>query len=212
MNKVALLGSTGAVGGQCLSQLLEQGYSVRVLVRDANKLAPADRERVELVEGNALQRDDIERLLDGIDHVLFAIGVDKHSPEDLCTDVTRHVLEVLRSKGGGRFIWCGGGSTLVEQDQITFGARFVNFYAKHFLGLRHRDKDHQYALLQQYQDIDWVGVRPLQIRDAEKTQSYEVGFIPFSGASWISFADVAHAMISMLDNDDWLRQAPVVRY
>jgi putative NADH-flavin reductase len=100
----------------------------------------------------------------------------------------------------------------VPEDHLSFGAKFVNFYAKMFLGLRHRDKDHQYALLQQYLDVDWVGVRPLQIREAPKTEKYQVGFIPFSGTSWISFADVAHAMISMLDNKDWLQKAPIIRY
>ena len=212
MKKIALLGSTGAVGGECLSQALEAGLAVRVLVRDANKLAPELREQVEVLEGNALEKTDIDKLLVDIDTVVFAIGVDKQSPEDLCTDVTRHVMELLRAKGGGRFIWCGGGSTQVEEDRLSFGARFVNFYARHFLGLRHRDKDHQYALLQTYSDIDWVGVRPLQIKKAPKTGHYQMGFIPFSGMSWISFADVAHAMLSMIDSNEWLRKAPIIRY
>ncbi len=210
--KVALFGSTGAVGGECLSQCVAAGHSVRVLVRDANKLPTELRDKVEIIEGNALNKDDVVNTLDSVDAVLFAIGVDKHSPEDLCTDVTRHILDVLREKGSGCLIWCGGGSTLVPEDHLSFGAKFVNFYAKMFLGLRHRDKDHQYELLQQYQDVDWVGVRPLQIREAPKTEKYQVGFIPFSGTSWISFADVAHAMISMLDNKDWLQKAPIIRY
>lgn len=210
--KVALFGSTGAVGGECLSQCVAAGHFVRVLVRDANKLPAELRDKVEIIEGNALNKDDVVKTLDSVDAVLFAIGVDKHSPEDLCTDVTRHILDVLREKGSGCLIWCGGGSTLVEEDHLSFGAKFVNFYAKMFLGLRHRDKDHQYELLKQYQDVDWVGVRPLQIRKAPKTEKYQVGFIPFSGTSWISFADVAHAMISMLDNKEWLQKAPIIRY
>ena len=210
--KIALFGATGAVGGECLAQALEAGHTVRVLVRDASKLPEQYRNAIEVIEGNALVKEDVVKTLDSVDAVVFAIGVDKNSPENLCTDVTRHILEALRSGGGGKFIWCGGGSTLVEEDQLSFGARFVNFYAKCFLGLRHRDKDNQYELLQQYQDINWVGVRPLQIRVAPKTAQYEVGFIPFSGMSWVSFADVAHAMLSMLDNDQWLRQAPIIRY
>lgn len=210
--KIALFGATGAVGGECLAQAVDAGHQVRVLVRDAKKL-PADyKDKIEIIEGDALVKDDVLSTIDSVDAVLFAIGVDKHSPEDLCTDVTRHILEGLGAAGAGKFIWCGGGSTLVAEDQLSFGARFVNLYAKLFLGLRHRDKDHQYELLQRYQDIDWVGVRPLQIRVGAKTESYKMGFIPFSGTSWISFADVGHAMLSLLDNNDYLRQAPIIRY
>lgn len=210
--KIALFGATGAVGSECLAQAIDAGHDVRVLVRDANKLPAEYRDKIEIVEGNALVKDDVLTTIDSVDAVLFAIGVDKYSPENLCTDVTQHIVDGLRAAGGGRFVWCGGGSTLVAEDQLSFGARFVNLYARLFLGLRHRDKDHQYALLQNYQDVDWVGVRPLQIRLGPKTASYQMGFIPFSGTSWISFADVGHAMLSLLSNNDYLRQAPIVRY
>lgn len=210
--KIALFGATGAVGSECLAQAIDAGHDVRVLVRDANKLPEEYRDKIEIVEGNALVKEDVLTTIDSVDAVLFAIGVDKYSPENLCTDVTEHIVDGLRAAGGGRFVWCGGGSTLVAEDQLSFGARFVNLYARLFLGLRHRDKDHQYALLQNYQDVDWVGVRPLQIRLGPKTASYQMGFIPFSGTSWISFADVGHAMLSLLNNNDYLRQAPIVRY
>lgn len=210
--KIALFGATGAVGSECLAQAIDAGHDVRVLVRDANKLSAEYRDKIEIVEGNALVKDDVLTTIDSVDAVLFAIGVDKYSPENLCTDVTQHIVDGLRAAGGGRFVWCGGGSTLVAEDQLSFGARFVNLYARLFLGLRHRDKDNQYALLQNYQDVDWVGVRPLQIRVGPKTANYQMGFIPFSGASWISFADVGHAMLSLLNNKDYLRQAPIIRY
>jgi len=59
--------------------------------------------------------------------------------------------------GVKRFIWCGGGSNLLEDDVITFGARFVQFFASTFMGLRHRDKQAQLKLLDESRAIEWMG-------------------------------------------------------
>ena len=111
-----------------------------------------------------------------------------------------------------RLVWCGGGSTLVDQDVVTLGGRFVAWFARTFMGLRHRDKEHQYDLLLRNTDIDWVGVRPLQMNAGPMRGEYRLGFDPFSGFSKIHFPDCAHAMIRMLEDDAWLRQAPIIQY
>jgi putative NADH-flavin reductase len=219
--KIAIFGATGAVGHECLVQALEAGHEVSVLVRTPSKLPAELRERVRVVEGDGLSADDVARTLSagvsaevagGVEAVLFAIGVDKNSPEDLCTDVTRHILDAMPTLGVQRLVWCGGGSTPVAEDQISFGARFVEFAASTFMGLRHRDKQHQLELLAERQDVEWLGVRPLQIRNAARRETYRLGFNPYSGLSKISFADCAHAMLGMLTDDRWLHKAPILQY
>ena len=198
--KIAIFGATGSVGHECLVQALEASHEVTVLVRSPSKLPAELRERVQVVEGDGLSADDVVRTLSGgvsggveggIEAVIFAIGVDKNSPEDLCTDVTRHILDAMPTLGVQRLVWCGGGSTLVAEDQISFGSRFVEFAASTFMGLRHRDKQHQLELLNERRNVAWLGVRPLQIRNAPRREEYRLGFDPFSGLSKISFADCA---------------------
>lgn len=213
LKKMTLFGATGALGSECLRQALEAGHEITVLVRSASKL-PADlRNHITVVEGDGLNAADVERsLILGTEAVLFAIGVDKHSPENLCTDVTRHILNVMESSNIRRLVWCGGGSTFVEEDQITFGARFVEKVAQAFMSLRHYDKEHQYQLLQQHTRVEWLGVRPLQMRNGPKRGRYRLGFDTFNGMSKISYADCAHAMVNMLNDDTWLRKAPIIQY
>ena len=211
--KIAILGATGALGRECLEQGLEAGHEVSLLVRTPSKLAAPLREQVRIVEGDALDRDDVSKTLDaGVEAVLFAIGVDGSSPEDLCTDVTRHVLACMPRLGVRRLVWCGGGSTLVEDDEITLGARFVERFSRTFMGLRHRDKAHQLELLQQNRSLEWIGVRPLQMRKGPRRGEYRLGFHAFSGFSQIRFADCAHAMLGMLDDGRWLHKAPIIQY
>jgi putative NADH-flavin reductase len=211
--RVTIFGATGSLGRQCLEQCLEAEHEVSVLARTPSKLPTELASRVQVIEGDALDSEAVSAALEGApEAVFFAIGVDKHSPEDLCTDITRHILAAMSRHGVGRLIWCGGGSTRLPADVVTFGSRFVELFASTFLGLRHRDKAHQIELLERHRGVSWLGVRPLQMRLGPKTCEYRLGYDRYSGMSRISFADCAHAMLGMLDDDTWLHQAPIVQY
>ncbi len=210
--KLALFGATGSLGRECLTQALERGHELSVLARTPSKLPEPQRGRVRLLEGDALDAACVAKALEGSEAVLFAIGIDRHSPEDLCTDVTRHILEAMPRLGVRRLIWCGGGSTPVPDDVVTFGSRFVELFARTFMGLRHRDKVHQLELLDRNRDVDWIGLRPLQMRNGPRRGGYRVGFHAYSGFSQIRFADCAHAMLEMLTDDTWVHRAPIIQY
>jgi putative NADH-flavin reductase len=211
---IALFGATGQLGSECLVQCLEAGHHVTALVRNPDKLPDELRRRITVIQGDGLVLDDVARAIpQGTDAVLFAVGVDeKTSPPDLCTDVTRHILTVMRSKQIPRLVWCGGGSNFRPEDVITFGARFVRWFSETFLAHRHTDKEHQLQLLDNHTDVCWLGVRPLQMKSGARTGKYRLGYNAFSGLSKISFADCAHAMLTMLDNDTWKGKAPIVQY
>ncbi len=211
--KITIFGATGALGRECLTQCVEAQHEVTVLVRTPSKLPLEVRSQISVLEGDGLDPDLVARAISaGTDGVLFAVGIDKRSAEDLCTDVTRHILAAMRHSGIRRLVWCGGGSTIVEQDTVTVGARFVSLFARTFMALRHRDKQHQLELLDRSRDVDWIGVRPLQMRAGPRRSEYRVGFNAYSGLSAITFADCAHAMVRMLTDDTWLHKAPIIQY
>ncbi|MGH0028460.1 MAG: NAD(P)-dependent oxidoreductase [Myxococcota bacterium] len=211
--QVTIFGATGSLGRECLDQCLEAGHRVTVLARDPAKLPEAVRTRVQVVAGDALDPEAVARALpDGTQGILFALGIDRASPEDLCTDATRHILARMPALGPCRFVWCGGGSTLVPRDTVTFGARFVEWFARTFMALRHRDKEHQLELLERNREVAWLGIRPLQMVSGPRRGTYRLGYDRFSGFSRIHFADCADAMLGMLHDDTWLHEAPVVQY
>jgi putative NADH-flavin reductase len=211
---VTLFGATGSLGRQCLEQCLLAGHEVTVLVRNPDKLPDTLRAKITVVKGDGLVPEDVARALPrGTDAILFAVGVDeKTSPPDLCTDVTRHIINVMRQEQIPRLIWCGGGSNFREEDVITFGARFVRWFSETFLKHRHTDKEHQLSLLDANADLCWIGVRPLQMKAGARKGQYRLGYNAFSGLSSISFADCADAMVTMLDDDTWVGKVPIIQY
>ena len=212
--KVTLLGSTGDLGRECLQQCLDAGHEVTVLVRNPHKLPATLKSQITMIQGDALSEEDVRRAIPaGTEAVLFAIGVDeKTSPPDLCTDVTRHILQVMRENPGIRLVWCGGGSNILQEDVVTLGSRFVRLFSELFLKHRHSDKEHQITLLEANKDLNWIGIRPLQMKAGTKTGKYRLGFNAYSGLSKITFADCAHAMVQMLEDDTWLGKAPIIQY
>lgn len=211
---VTLFGATGSLGRQCLEQCLLAGHEMTVLVRNPDKLPDTLRAKITVITGDGLIPEDVARALPrGTDAILFAIGVDeKTSPPDLCTDVTRHIIKVMRQEQIPRLVWCGGGSNFRPEDVITFGARFVRWFSETFLKHRHTDKEHQLSLLDANADLCWIGVRPLQMKAGAKKGQYRLGYNAFSGLSSISFADCAHAMVAMLDDDTWVGKVPIIQY
>lgn len=59
-------GASGAVGARLVPALLDEGWAVRVLARTPAKLDPAWRDRVEVVQGDASDADDVAGALAGI--------------------------------------------------------------------------------------------------------------------------------------------------
>ncbi len=88
-------GVTGYIGSRLVPALLEQGWQVRVLTRDALKVAPrAWHGRVEVVEGDAATRITLDRALEGVDVAYYLL----HSMDGKAGFVERD-RELARSFG-----------------------------------------------------------------------------------------------------------------
>jgi len=73
-NRILVTGTTGYVGGRLVPRLLEKGYRVRVLARDAVRLAGRSWvDQVEVDEGSVLNPDDLPPVLKGIDIAYYLI-------------------------------------------------------------------------------------------------------------------------------------------
>lgn len=72
--RVLVTGATGYIGGRLVPLLLDQGHTVRVLVRDVDRLSDRSwTDRVEKVEGNVLDPEAMERALEGVDAAYYLI-------------------------------------------------------------------------------------------------------------------------------------------
>ncbi len=73
--KIALLGATGQVGKLYLERVLDDGHSVRALVRDPAKLNKED--KLEIIQGDASNASDVATLVEGVDLIVSCVGGSK---------------------------------------------------------------------------------------------------------------------------------------
>ena len=75
---VALLGSTGKVGGWVLEMALERKHQVKALVRKPEKL-DAYKDRIEIVQGGIKDEEKMLELVTGADVVISTLGSPSNS-------------------------------------------------------------------------------------------------------------------------------------
>ena len=75
---VALLGSTGKVGGWVLEMALERKHQVKALVRKPEKL-DAYKDRIEIFQGGIKDEDKMLELVTGADVVISTLGSPSNS-------------------------------------------------------------------------------------------------------------------------------------
>lgn len=71
--RVLVTGATGYIGGRLVPRLLEAGYPVRCLVRDASRLEGRSWEGVEIIQGDMLQPGTLPTALRGIDVAYYLV-------------------------------------------------------------------------------------------------------------------------------------------
>ncbi|KQX71752.1 MULTISPECIES: NAD(P)H-binding protein [Aeromicrobium] len=104
-------GATGYIGAQVVARLLEDGWTVRVLTRDASGLAGRPwASDVEVVEGDAQDAAVLSRAADGADVAWFLIhsmtGTYEYATRD--RTIATRFGQACRSAGVSRIVYLGG--------------------------------------------------------------------------------------------------------
>ena len=115
-------GATGYVGGRLVGELLKHGHRVRVLVRDAAKLAHATwHSDVDIVEGDALDPVALATAMDGVGTAYYLLhslqqGGDLESAERRMAET---FARAARDADIDRIIYLGGLSPALPADRMS---------------------------------------------------------------------------------------------
>ncbi len=108
---VLVTGATGYVGGRLVPRLLDAGYPVRVMVRDAARLQGREwSPQVEIVEGDVTRPETLPPALRGVAiayYLVHSMGAGAGF-EDADLLAARSFALVAREEGVGRLIYLGG--------------------------------------------------------------------------------------------------------
>jgi uncharacterized protein YbjT (DUF2867 family) len=109
--KILVMGATGYIGGRLAPLLVREGHDVRCLTRRPEHLAEIEwASDVEIVEGDALDRDSLDAAMDGIDVVFYlvhSIGTGA-SFEESDRRAAEHTADAAEAAGVRRIVYLGG--------------------------------------------------------------------------------------------------------
>lgn len=112
MNRVLVTGATGYIGGRLVPRLLDEGWDVRCMTRNAARLrSVAWSDRVEIVEADLLDESSLEGAFDGCERAFYLVHSMETPGEDFADRDRRAATNFAGAAaraGVGKLIYLGG--------------------------------------------------------------------------------------------------------
>ncbi len=188
---ILVMGATSGIGAKVRETAIAKGHRVRAMSRSAGNLDA--QELLEPFPGDALSEADVARALEGVDAVIYALGIKESvamlwQEVTLFSDSTRILLAAMQASGPRRLIAVTGFGAGRSRAAMSALERIGH---KAVLGKPYADKDRQEEMIRAT-DLDWTIVRPVILTNNKATGRYRVMADP---GDWrnglISRADVA---------------------
>ena len=209
--KLLIIGGTGGTGRGLIKQSLEQGHTITTLVRKPDSLG-ISHPNLKVIKGNVLDPQSLAEVMKGQEAVLSALG---HKKFFIRTSIlsrgTKNIIEAMDLHQVKRFICIT--SLGVNDRRGKLGLYYSLFVIPFIVFFYFRDKAKQERIIMN-SNLDWTIVRPGQMTNGKKRGKYKHG--PHVGnyilTKMISRADVAHFMLTQLQDNTYLHKTPGVIY
>jgi putative NADH-flavin reductase len=206
---VLIIGASKGIGLETTLQALDAGHNVRAFGRSAATIGLSN-SRLEKVRGDALKAEDVAAALIGMDVVIQTLGVgftDLFRPVHLFSDATRVLVPAMKARGVKRLICVTGFGAGDSRASISWIQRLP---FQIVFGRAYEDKSLQERLIKE-SGLDWTIARPGVLTGGPRTGRFKILSEP---SQWrngiISRSDVADFLVRQIEDQTYVRQAPVL--
>ena len=209
MKKIALFGATGQTGQKFLEVAINHGYEIKTLVRDRTKIKNSS-PKLTVFEGDVLNQQDVNKVIEGTDIVVSLFGHVKGSPEWLQTDGTKNIISAMQKYSVERIIsLSGGGLPFPEKDKPKFADHLIRTIMKIAVPKVLNDAI-AHADVLKAGNKKWVIVRGPRLTNDERNGSYRVGWVGVNASTKISRSDLADFILRQIEDESFNFQMPFV--
>ncbi|WP_406278685.1 NAD(P)-dependent oxidoreductase [Embleya sp. NBC_00896] len=210
--RLTVFGATGATGGHILRQAAAAGHKVTAVVRAPSQPA-VEHPNIDVVRADVTDPAELRTALEGRDAVLSGLGPRNRKSTGIAERGTAAILAAMADTGVRRLVTISAapvGPTPSEDSLFVRGMLIPILRA--VLKDVYADVGAMEAEMAR-SDTDWTAMRPPKLTGAKVTGTYRThigGSVP-RGAT-IARADLAHAMLAVLDDPATYRQPVGVAY
>lgn len=204
--KIAVLGGGGRTGKYLVNQLVDKGYSVKLLLRNPENFQIKS-PLIEIIRGDAIDPVAINRLIDGCQAIISTIGQRQGEPL-IAMQATKNVLEAVVNYGVKRYILVAGINVDTPFDNKGAETIIATNWMKSTFPLIQEDRQKAYNLLLA-SEVHWTLVRVPFIEFTDAVSAITVNLEDCLGNK-ISAGNIAAFLIEQLVDDAYLKKSPFI--
>ncbi|MDQ6528768.1 NAD(P)H-binding protein [Flavobacterium sp. LHD-85] len=206
ISKVAVLGGGGRTGKYLVNQLLENGFSVKLLLRNPDNFT-IQNSRIEIIKGDAINEDFINILLKDCQAVLSTIGQRPGEPM-VASQATKNILKAMDKLDIQRYVLLAGLNIDTPFDKKSPKTIMATDWMKTNFPEIQKDRQFTYNLLTESK-IDWTQVRVPLIIFSDETAQISVNLEDCLGEK-ISAFDISKFIVKEMVESHYIRQSPFI--
>ena len=206
--KFGIFGATGRAGKILVAQALEAGYEVVAFARTPSKLG-IEHERLSLVQGDVQDAESVASAISGTGAVLSVLGPTSNEPTYEVSKGMANILAAMEGHDVHRLVQSVGAGVGDPNDKPGLFDKLIKVTLK--LASRHVYEDMvRVNDLIRASDRDWTLVRVPMLTDEPPTGDLKVGYLGQGVGTRLSREDLARFMLDQLEDDTYVRKAPVI--
>ncbi|AZB40998.1 NAD(P)-dependent oxidoreductase [Bacillus sp. FJAT-42376] len=203
---ITVFGASGGTGIELVKQAADQGHLIKAFVRTPSKFPFKTEPAIEMIHGNALDRSAVNQAVKGSDAVISCLGADGLNKTTALSDMTSNILEAMKESGIQRLGYVA--SAGIDREIPGLRGKMAAFFLRNVL-----DDHRKAAELMKESGMEWTIARPMRLMDEPLTGVYRTSLesVPENGQK-ISRADVAHFILSSIQNHTFIRKSVGLAY
>lgn len=201
--KIVVIGATGRIGKEIVSQGLERGHTVTALARSPEKLT-IRHERLIIRKADAASENDLSQSVDGQDAIFSALGpvAGKSESNFILRESARAVIQAMKTNGARRILFVS--ASLLFSKGLPGGPLVP--IIRYILRAHLRDAKAMEEIAQA-SGLDWTVARPPRLTDKnESDYRSRVNAFPVNGSGTLARKAVAKFMLDALEQKKHIRE------
>ena len=213
--KIAVIGGGGRTGQYLVDQLLNQGFYVKLLLRNPENFQSdvADKNPlIEIIEGDVLDYEVVKSLVGNCYAVISTVGQRKGEPL-VASQATTNILKAMHENEEiglvkQRYILVAGLNVTTPLDRKSEGTLAATEWMKTNFPEIHEDRQKAYSILDD-SDANWTLVRVPFIEFTNEKSRIGISLEDSPGQK-ISAADITGFLIDQITDQTYIGKAPFI--